>query len=107
MTVESTKRGQAVVVKLIGRMDAETCKQFDAVWDQSLKEGSIFLIVDLSELSYISSAGVGSFLRNAKLAQERKGALLICGMKGLVKEIFELTQLHRVYPMFDSADAAY
>ncbi|HLY62307.1 MAG TPA: STAS domain-containing protein [Terriglobia bacterium] len=106
MTIESTKVGKAAVVKLIGRMDADTSKQFEAAWDKALKEGSTFLIVDLSELTYINSAGIGSFLRNGKLAQEKGGALLISGLKGLVKEIFNLTQLTRVYPLFDSTDAA-
>lgn len=106
MTIESTTTGKAVVVKLIGRMDADTSKQFDAAWDKALQEGSIFLIVDLSELTYINSAGIGAFLRNGKLAQGRGGALLICGIKGLVKEIFDLTQLTRVYPLFDSTEAA-
>lgn len=107
MTIESTKIGNALVVKLIGRMDADTSKQFEAVWDKSMQEGSIFLITDLSELTYINSAGIGTFLRNGKLAQGKSGALLISGLKGMVKEVFELTQLTKVYPIFDSTDAAY
>jgi anti-anti-sigma factor len=106
MTIESTKVGKAVVMKLIGRMDADTCKQFIAAWDRSMEEGSTFLIADLSGLTYINSAGIGSFLRNGKLAQEKNGALLLCGVKGLVKEIFDLTKLTSVYRVFDSTDAA-
>jgi anti-anti-sigma factor len=106
MNIESHKIGKAVVVKLIGRMDADSSKQFDAAWDKALQEGSIYLVADLSELTYISSAGIGSFLRNGKLAQEKNGRLLICGIKGLVKEVFELTQLTKVYSIFDSTDSA-
>jgi anti-anti-sigma factor len=106
MTIETTTVGKAAVVKLIGRMDAETCRQFEAAWDRLMGAGSINLVVDLSELTYLNSAGIGSFLRNGKLAQSKGGALLIVGLKGLVKEIFELTQLHRVYPIFDSTEAA-
>jgi anti-anti-sigma factor len=106
MTVESTKVGKAVVLKLIGRMDADTCKQFDAAWDRQLEEGVKFLVVDLSELDYINSAGIGSFLRNGKLAAEKGGGLRISGIKGMVKEIFTMTQLITVFPLFDSPEAA-
>ena len=106
MTIETTKVGKAVVMKLIGRMDADTSKEFEAAWDRSLQEGSIFFVVDLSELNYINSAGIGSFLRNGKLAHEKRGALHIAGIKGFVKEIFEMTQLIRVYPIFESTEAA-
>ncbi|HEV2349981.1 MAG TPA: STAS domain-containing protein [Terriglobia bacterium] len=106
MTIEATKIGKAVVLKLIGRMDADTSKQFEAAWDKSLQDGSKFLIVDVSDLTYINSAGVGSFVRNGKLALEKQGALLVCGLKGFVMEIFQLTQLTKVFPVFDSTEAA-
>lgn len=106
MTIESTKVGKIVVVKLIGRMDADTNKEFEAAVAQLVQEGSIFLVVDVTELLYINSAGLGSFLRNAKRAQEKGGALLLCGLKGLVKEVFEMTRLISVFPVFDSTDAA-
>jgi len=106
MDIEVTKVDKAVVVKLIGRMDADTCKQFDAAWDKQLAEGSKFLVVDLSQLNYINSAGIGSFLRNAKLAAETGGGLRISGIKGMVKEIFTMTQLITVFQVFDSPGAA-
>jgi anti-anti-sigma factor len=106
MTIESTKVGKVVIVKLIGRMDADTNKEFEAAVAQLVQEGSIYLVVDANELLYINSAGLGSFLRNAKRAQEKGGALLICGLKGLVREVFEMTRLISVFPVFDSTDAA-
>ncbi|HEV2349979.1 MAG TPA: STAS domain-containing protein [Terriglobia bacterium] len=106
MTIESTKTGKVVVVKLIGRMDADTNKEFEAAVQQLVQEGSIYLVVDVNELLYINSAGLGSFLRNAKRAQEKGGALLLCNLKGLVKEVFEMTRLISVFPVFESADAA-
>ena len=106
MTIESTKIGKVVVVKLIGRMDADTNKEFEAACERLVQEGSIYLVIDLAELLYVHSAGLGSFLRNAKRAQEKGGALLLCGIKGLVKEVFEMTRLITVFPVFDSTDAA-
>jgi anti-sigma B factor antagonist len=106
VTIESTLVGKAVVVKLIGTMDAEENKKFDAVWDGLLEKGSKSFVLDLSELDYINSAGLVSFVRNGKHALEKGGTIHICGIKGLVKELFEMTQLIKVFPVFDSTEAA-
>ncbi len=106
MIIESNKVGKAVVMKLSGRMDADSNKEFDAACERLVQDGSVYLIIDLAELVYINSAGLGSFLRNAKRAQEKGGALLLSGMKGLVKEVFEMTRLISVFPVFDSPEAA-
>ena len=106
MTIRSTTVGKAVVVKLVGSMEGRASTEFDAAWDRLLEEGQKSFVVDLSELDYINSAGIGSFLRNGKLTLEKGGSLRICGIKGLVKELFEMTQLTSVFPNFDSAESA-
>jgi len=106
MNIESTKVGKVVVLKLTGRMDADSNKEFETACERLVQDGSVFLVVDLEELMYINSAGLGSFLRNARRAQDQGGALLLCGLKGLVKEVFEMTRLITVFSVFDSADAA-
>jgi len=106
MNIESTKQGKAAVIKLAGRMDAETTGQFDAACARSLEDGATTLVIDLSELHYISSAGLGSILRLAKRMQAKGGAVLLCGVKGLVKEVFEMTNLLPAFQVFDTAEAA-
>ncbi len=106
MIIESNTVGKTVVMKLIGRMDADTNKKFEEACAKCVKEGSVYLVVDVSELKYVNSAGLGSFLRNAKRLNEKGGALLLCGLNGLVKEIFEMTRLISVFPVFDSITAA-
>jgi anti-anti-sigma factor len=106
MNIESSHVGKAVVVKLIGRMDADSNKEFEAACQRLVQDGSVFLVVDLAELKYINSAGLGSFLRNARRAQDKGGVLLLCGLNGVVKEVFEITRLISVFTVFDSSEAA-
>lgn len=106
MIIETNKVGKIVVMKLIGRMDADTNKKFEEAVAKGIEEGSFHLVVDTSELKYLNSAGLGSFLRNAKRLQEHGGVLLLSGLHGLVKEVFEMTRLISVFPVFDSVEAA-
>jgi len=106
MIIETSPPGKPVVMKLIGRMDADINKKFEEACAKCIQEGSYFVVVDVSELKYVNSAGLGSFLRNAKRLQEKGGALLLCGLNGLVKEVFEMTRLISVFPVFDSVAAA-
>jgi anti-anti-sigma factor len=50
--------------------------------------------------------GLRSFLSFAKILQKSGGKMALCGMKGLVKEVFDLTHLTPLFPMFDSVEAA-
>ena len=94
------------VVTVSGRMDAESAPQFDQACQAAIDGGATHLVVDLADLQYVSSMGLRSFLSLAKTLQKAGGKLPLCGMKGLVKEVFDLTHLTPLFPMFDSTEAA-
>ena len=93
-------------MKIGGRLDAESTRKFDAACDRWVQGGAIHLVLDLAELQYISSAGLGSILRVTQKLQGAGGAVLLCGVKGLVREVFEVTHLLSLFKVFDSVEAA-
>jgi len=101
MTIESTKHGVVVVVRLSGRLDAESAPVFESACEKQLREGATRLVVDMTDLQYVSSMGIRSFLVIAK-----KGRVLIAGLKGFAKEVFDLTNLTAQFQVFDTAEAA-
>jgi anti-anti-sigma factor len=106
MTVESNTQGKATVLQVSGRMDAESASEFEEACVAGLTGGVKNLVVNVAELSYVSSMGLRAFLQGAKKAQGSGGAMLLCGMKGMVKEVFDMTHLTPLFPLFDSVDAA-
>jgi anti-sigma B factor antagonist len=106
MTIEATSTAKAVILKVTGRMDAESHKEFERACEHWIQQGATHLIVDLEALDYISSAGIGSIVRAGKGLQKKNGAVLLCGVKGLVKEVLEITRLISVFQVFDSAEDA-
>ena len=106
VTVERTRVSDQVVLLVSGRMDAENAPQFEQECRACIAEGLTGLVVDLGELKYVSSMGLRSFVFIAKTLQTKGGALRICRLKGLVKQVFEITGLAEAFPVYESVEAA-
>ena len=106
MTIEQKQLAGQVVFLVSGRMDAENAPQFEEECRACIAEGLTGLVVDLGELTYVSSMGLRSFISVAKTLQEKGGALRICRLSGLVKQVFEITGLLALFPVYESVEAA-
>jgi len=107
MTVETSKVGAATVLQVAGRVDAVTAPELDRVCADAIAQSDGALVLDLSGVSYISSAGLRSVLLAGKQLSGKGRKLLICGLQGVVKEVFHLSGLEGTFPIFaDSAAAA-
>jgi len=51
------------------------------------------VVVDLSKLGYLSSVGYGPLITLRSRVRESGGRLILCGLSGVVKEMFEATRL--------------
>lgn len=87
-------------------MDAENAPQFEQQCRASIAEGLTGLVVDLGELKYISSMGLRSFVSLGKELQTKGGAVRLCRLNGLVKQVFEITGLLSSFPVYESVEAA-
>ena len=95
-----------MVFLVVGRMDAENAPQFEQQCRACIAEGLIGLVIDLGELKYISSMGLRSFVSVGKTLRDKGGALRICRLNGLVKQVFEITGLLGSFPVYESVEAA-
>ena len=106
MTVDCIDQGSAKVVRLTGRMNEELALQFEQACQGSLEAGIRNLIVDIAELEYLSSVGLRSFVRVARSVHGTDRTVVLCGMKGIVKEVFELAHMGGLFQTFDGVDSA-
>lgn len=106
LRVENRQVSGHIVVVVSGRMDAENASVFENECMQCIAEGHTTLIADVGGLTYISSIGLRSFISVAKTVQSKGGALRLCGLKGLVKQVFEITGLLQIFAVYDSVESA-
>jgi len=71
-----------------------------------LKRGQRNIILNLKNLDYLDSSGIGELVRNYLAVVKRGGAMKVVGLAPKVEEILKITQLYQVFPEFpDEASA--
>jgi anti-anti-sigma factor len=107
MEISKTRERNAVVMTVKGRMDAVSSPEFEKEMEELIGQGEKTFIVDLSNLDYISSAGLRSILITAKKLKTREGKLLLSSLKEVVKEVFEISGFSSIIPIYDSVELAF
>ncbi|MDD3518181.1 MAG: STAS domain-containing protein [Chromatiales bacterium] len=97
--------GDVLVVKPGGRLDSNTSPSFEKHLLERL-EGTTSLIVDFADLDYISSAGLRVLLMAAKRAKQTNGRMIICNLRGPIREVFEISGFMSILTVCDDRDAA-
>ena len=106
MDIEQIKAENGIIVKLSGRMDATTAPHFEKQCGVLVDQGVHRLAVDFTGLEYISSAGLRSILTIGKKLKASGGALCLCSMSGMVKEVFDISGFTGIFPVFVSPESA-
>jgi anti-anti-sigma factor len=106
MNIEPTELDKAVLLKVTGRMDAENAHEFEEACRHWVTHGKKHLIADLDGLQYVSSMGLRSFLSVAQELQSASGSLILCGLHGLPRQVFEMTRLIGLFPVFETPEQA-
>jgi anti-anti-sigma factor len=74
-----------------GRLDSHTSAGFEKQVREVLASGTKALLMDFSQLDYMSSAGLRVVLLAAKRLQAGGGKLVICGLKDSIAEVFRIS----------------
>jgi anti-anti-sigma factor len=101
MKVEITDEGPVTILSIVGRMDATTAHYFDEGVKNLLVPGRERLLIDLSRLDFISSAGLRSLLTLAKDCQKNGLKLAFCALNSMVGEVFRIsgfTSIFTIHP---------
>lgn len=96
-------KGGWYVLGIIGRLDTNTA----STGEEKIKiilQDHVKVALDLSNLDYISSAGLRVLLRVAKIANKEKKEIVICGAKDMVKEILDDFDIEGFYTIYDSVN---
>ena len=89
MTIEKNVNGAVTTLRVIGRLDTTTAPTLEAAVDGCIV-GVRELVLDCSELEYISSAGLRVVLKAQKL-MNAQGSMKLTGVNETIMEIFDIT----------------
>ena len=109
MSVKLTNRqvGDVTVIDAAGRITlGEGASTFrDSIRDLAAK-GTKKILVNLSEVSYIDSSGIGEMVSGFTTVTNHGGQLKLLGLSKRVKDLLQITKLYTVFEVFEDEPAA-
>lgn len=106
MRFEESKVGDVLVARVLeSRIAADVAPRFKQDLMDYVSKGNRSIVLDLSEVTFIDSSGLGALIASLKVLGS-DGELVLCGTRESVNSMFKLTRMNKVFRMFDSADKA-
>ena len=109
MNVTSRRFANAVVLLVEGRLDQDTCGDFTRelmTYVDSVAHGGGAIILDLSHLEYVSSAGLRCFMLASRQAKAQHGRIFVAALQPMVAEIFEISHFNLVFQVLPTVREA-
>jgi anti-sigma B factor antagonist len=95
-----------IVVDMKGWVDISSSMQFEEHINSLVKTGKENIIMDLSQMEYINTRGLGAFVALQKKMDERGGSVVLAAPTERVKQSIELTGINRVIATYESLEDA-
>jgi anti-anti-sigma factor len=89
-----------------GRIDASSSTGMEEDLVRVMDEGHRHIIVDLSGVEYMSSAGLRVLLATLKRIKAMKGELRLCGLQPFVREVFDMTGFSKLFTITETVSEA-
>lgn len=90
LTINNTTNGEVGELKLVGRLDVTGAKAAEPAFVEAAA-ASRDIVLDMTELDYIASAGLRVMKRLRKMVRDNGGSLTLRGVQDDVMDVFELT----------------
>jgi anti-sigma B factor antagonist len=97
---------EVLVLALSGYLDAHTVADFDKRTEEIIASGTSKLVLDLSGLNYISSAGIGALMGLSQRLKKLGGDLVLLQPTPKVHKILDLLGFSRIFHLSASEDDA-
>jgi anti-anti-sigma factor len=96
----------ALVLQPLGRIDGGTAGAFETASLALIEAKTAHVVIDMSDVDYLSSAGLRSLLIIAKRVKSDGGVASLCGLAGNVAEVIAVSGFDSIYRVFPDASAA-
>lgn len=93
------------VIEPTGILDSTKAEEFRGSVEALLEEGAEVILVDLKDITFIDSSGLGTLVVMLKKARSLNRSFCICSVNDQVRMLFELTSMDRVFEVYENRQA--
>lgn len=96
-------QGDELVLRLVGELDLASVSTLRSVLENVAGDVRT-VVLDLGELTFLDSTGIGLVIRSQRELQDRGGHLVIRSPRSHVRRVLEVTQVAKVIEIQDGAE---
>jgi anti-sigma B factor antagonist len=106
LRVEPRQQGDVSVLGVAGDVDAANAQVLREAVVTAIDSGPSVLVVDLTEVGYIDSVGLGTLVVGLKRASERGATMRLVVTSPQIQKVLNITGLLSVFEIYNNAPAA-
>jgi anti-sigma B factor antagonist len=104
--IREERRNDAMICFVEGEININNSPELRKAFDGLITKGEKKVIVDFSAVSYIDSSGLATLIEMFQRLKQKGGKLRFTNMDQKIRNVFEITKLHKLFEIFDTQEAA-
>jgi anti-sigma B factor antagonist len=106
MDINTRNKGDIVILDIAGEIDLYNAPEIKDIINKLIEEKKFNVIINLDQVSYIDSSGIGALISSLSNLKKYQGGLKIINVFASVRKVFELTKLTSFFEIYDLEDEA-
>ena len=105
--ITTERVGNGLVVRASGRIEGmDKAEMFRKNMEDQVREDDRHLVIDMSEVTYMSSAGLRAIAVLMNHARKHAIAMAVCGLTDRIRTLFVVSGFDRMIPSFEDREQA-
>lgn len=98
MLIANEISGERATLKLGGRFDFHSHRDFNSAYETILEIGSVReIVIDMGEVDYLDSSALGILLLLREKAEGSGKKVVLAGLKGMAKQVLEIANFGKLF----------
>lgn len=106
MEFKLKKYGKNTVISLLGRLDISQADEVEVKLSKELQTGEGDIVINLQDISYISSSGIRVFVGTVREMERQGRKLKLCAITPPVKKVFDVVELLDLFEVYETEEDA-
>ncbi|WP_411822285.1 STAS domain-containing protein [Leptospira sp. 'Mane'] len=104
MELKLNTSGKVKTIEISGKFDIESTEEFESIFSKVTESNPGIVAIEMSRLDYIDSSGIGSLIKSLNNLKNKKGKLILIGMKPMIQNVFKLAKLDMFFEILSLGD---
>jgi anti-sigma B factor antagonist len=106
MGLQFNTNGNVLIAIPEGRLDTSNAPEAEQAIEEHIDNGDHHIVIDFSNTSYVSSAGLRVILKTAKLLTKKRGGFALCNVNEQIQEVLQISGFNALVNCVETLDEA-